>query len=57
MITIICSLIIGLTIGVILNYFILTKKNFINEINFSLKLSDNDDEEDTEYFETKMKIE
>lgn len=49
--TMFCGLIIGITIGVLLNYFILISYKIVKKINIELS-----DEEDTEEFRTVMKI-
>jgi ABC-type lipoprotein release transport system permease subunit len=50
--TIFCGLVIGVTIGVVINYFLVTSRKIVKQI--SVKLSKN---EDTEDLCTVMKIE
>jgi len=50
--TIFCGLVIGVTIGVLINYFLVTSRKIVKQI--SVKLSKN---EDTEDIHTVMKIE
>ena len=50
--TIFCGLVIGVTIGVLINYFLVTSRKIVKQI--SVKLSKN---EDTEDLCTVMKIE
>ena len=50
--TVLCALIIGTTIGVLINYFILTSYKIIKKVNIELSLN-----EKTEDMHTVMKIE
>ena len=50
--TVLCSLIIGVTLGILVNYFILVSNKIVEKINIELC----DDEDDMEEIQTVMKI-
>lgn len=51
LITIFCSLVIGITIGILVNYFIIISNKLVKKIDIELSC-----EEETEYVKTVMKL-